>query len=542
MRSTPFFHVVLGSACLLWFSMSSCSVLNFTTTAEMTSSMDVDSVAIALDEWDWDEGFYYEVEGYDRVLASLSNSEEYHIVQVSKEGHFPQTIPLFPEQRNPLKLVDGGMTALGLGMMARGISQDGEDSGVWTGVGFGLAFYNGLGLFAPPKRVYKKSYVLPALVPMPTCKNDTSNLLIEGFHMRIDSANHQWSYYESMRDFETNQPDYTRKTEEAIELEYSNLDAEMTQQDKNSKLFEVGGAVKMAGALTYVDEHRVAGVVRYDVKSDWWMFNPYEMATDTLKLSSTSIWGPYDPTEGLDRSLISDALIHSLFEAMESPVIQESWVSEDEWAQLWKQDWSSISIPHLFRTNQKVAQAIPSVVTIDAEDGHGSGCIISSDGWIVTNHHVIADTSLSYEVHFEDGSKKKAEIERWEPQFDLALLKVDTTDLVPFSIDFSVDIPVGEEVYAIGTPFDVELGATLTKGIISGRRKDGNRMLIQTDVSISPGNSGGALVDENGVLIGIVNQKISGMGVEGIGFAIPTHYLENALGLIWEKSGSHLSE
>lgn len=516
----------------------------------MTTSMDLDSVAIALDEWDWDEGFYYEVEGYNEATVSLSNSEEYHIVQVSKKGHFPQTIPLFPEQRNPLKLVDGGMTALGLGMMARGISQDAEGSGVWAGVGFGLAFYNGLGLFAPPKRVYKKSYVLPALVPMPTCESDTSNLLIEGFHMRIDSANHQWSFYKNMRDFESRQSDYTRKTEEAIELEYSNLDEEMTeiliqqgfQQDENSKLFEVGGAVKMAGALTHVNEHRVAGVVRYDVQSDWWMFNPYKMATDTLKLTATSIWGPYDPTEGLDRSLISDALIHSLFDAMESPVIQESWVSEEEWAQLWKQDWSSIPIPQVFNTKQKVAQAIPSVVTIDAEDGHGSGCIISSDGWIVTNHHVISDTSLSYEVYFEDGSQKKAQIERWEPQFDLALLKVDTAGLVPFAIDFSVGIPVGEEVYAIGTPFDVELGATLTKGIVSGRRKDGNRMLIQTDVSISPGNSGGALVDENGVLIGIVNQKIFGMGVEGIGFAIPSHYLEEALGLIWEDSGSEPSK
>jgi serine protease Do len=106
---------------------------------------------------------------------------------------------------------------------------------------------------------------------------------------------------------------------------------------------------------------------------------------------------------------------------------------------------------------------------------------------------------------------------------------------VPFAIDLSEGIPVGDEVYAIGTPFDVELGATLTKGIISGRRKDGNRTLIQSDVSISPGNSGGALVDAQGTLIGIVNQKIFGMGVEGIGFAIPAHYLEDALGLKWSE-------
>jgi serine protease Do len=86
-------------------------------------------------------------------------------------------------------------------------------------------------------------------------------------------------------------------------------------------------------------------------------------------------------------------------------------------------------------------------------------------------------------------------------------------------------IAVGEEAYALGTPYDIDLGASVTKGIISGKRKDATRTLIQTDVSISPGNSGGALINEQGTLLGIVNEKVLGMGVEGIGFAIPTYLL-----------------
>jgi hypothetical protein len=530
-------------AAIVAFLLPSCSVLNFATNAEMTVAMDADSVAISLDEWDWDDGFYWDLEGYDDTEVSLSNTEEYHIVRVSKEGYFPETMPLFPTERNPLKLVDAGMTGLGVAMMGRGLSSVEDNAGVWAGVGFGLAFYNGLGLLAPPKRVYQKHYDLPALRPMPTCDNDTTNLLVEGFHMRIDSANHAWAYYETMRDFERGNDEYHRSSDEAIELEYSNLDEDMMeilvqqgyQEDEEGTLFDQGDAVKIAGALTHVKEHRVAGVVRYDVKSSWWMYNPYDMPTDTLNLAATSVWGPYDPTDGLDRDLVSDALVHSMFEAIESPVILDSWTSETEWAGQWKADWATVEVPRVEASAGKVARALPSVVTIDASDGHGSGCIISEDGWIVTNHHVIADTSLTYEVYFEDGSKREATIERWEPLYDLALLKVDTTGLVPFAIDLSEGIPVGDEVYAIGTPFDVELGATLTKGIISGRRKDGNRTLIQSDVSISPGNSGGALVDAQGTLIGIVNQKIFGMGVEGIGFAIPAHYLEDALGLKWSE-------
>ena len=112
---------------------------------------------------------------------------------------------------------------------------------------------------------------------------------------------------------------------------------------------------------------------------------------------------------------------------------------------------------------------------------------------------------------------------------DLALLKVDATELVPFHLDLAEDVDVGETTYALGTPYDIDLGASVTKGIISGKRKDADRNLIQTDVSISPGNSGGALIDEYGTLIGIVNEKVLGIGVEGIGFAIPAHVIPEAL-------------
>ena len=149
----------------------------------------------------------------------------------------------------------------------------------------------------------------------------------------------------------------------------------------------------------------------------------------------------------------------------------------------------------------------------------------------MTNYHVIADGASSYSVHFQDGEKRTAQVVRYHPVHDLALLKVEATGLAPFHLNQSETIDVGEAAYALGTPYAIDLGASVTKGIISGKRKDAHRTLIQTDVSISPGNSGGALIDEQGTLIGIVNEKVLGMGVEGIGFAIPTHVLPDALKL-----------
>jgi len=84
-------------------------------------------------------------------------------------------------------------------------------------------------------------------------------------------------------------------------------------------------------------------------------------------------------------------------------------------------------------------------------------------------------------------------------------------------------------VYAIGTPSDIELGQTLSKGIISGKRLFNQKQYIQTDVSINSGNSGGALIDPQGNLLGIISAKIVGVGIEGLGFAIPIKYINESL-------------
>ncbi|GAB3580277.1 hypothetical protein GCM10027345_21460 [Hymenobacter daeguensis] len=177
-----------------------------------------------------------------------------------------------------------------------------------------------------------------------------------------------------------------------------------------------------------------------------------------------------------------------------------------------------------------VAQAARSVVVVETSDGHGSGCIISGDGYIVTNAHVVGD-AREVKVLLADGVPAKGRVVRVNAEMDLALIKTDSDGLTAFQLPAASVAEIGADAFAIGTPADKELSQTVTKGIISGRRKIDGHALLQTDVSINGGNSGGALVGRSGQLLGIVNAKLVGRGVEGIGFAIPAEQVADALQL-----------
>ncbi|MBO6158449.1 MAG: trypsin-like peptidase domain-containing protein [Firmicutes bacterium] len=156
--------------------------------------------------------------------------------------------------------------------------------------------------------------------------------------------------------------------------------------------------------------------------------------------------------------------------------------------------------------------------------GAGSGVIITEDGYILTNNHVIKDAS-SITVTTSDGSSYDATLLGLDEQLDVALLKIDATGLKPATISTSSNLMVGQTVVAIGNPLG-QLGGSVTQGIISALDRsitiEGQTMtLMQFDAAINPGNSGGGLFNAQGDLIGIVNAKSVGDDIDGIGFAIP---------------------
>jgi S1-C subfamily serine protease len=177
--------------------------------------------------------------------------------------------------------------------------------------------------------------------------------------------------------------------------------------------------------------------------------------------------------------------------------------------------------PLLFKSPKEFSNRITqSVVTVSHEDGFGSGCIISKEGHILTNYHVVEGHD-HVKVKLSFGITLDATVLRTNPDYDMALLIMNGSEFAPLSIGNSDSCYIGESVFAVGTPSAMELNQTMTKGIISGRRSFDGHEYFQTDVSINKGNSGGPLIDDDGEVIGMVTSKMIGRGIEGIGFAIP---------------------
>ena len=199
----------------------------------------------------------------------------------------------------------------------------------------------------------------------------------------------------------------------------------------------------------------------------------------------------------------------------------------------------SLSIPEI------AEMAAPSVVEITTEvivtgqrtpqyvsEGAGSGVILTEDGYIVTNNHVI-DGAQKISVRLVSGEEYEAELIGTDEQTDVAIIKIEASGLSPAALGDSSTLVVGNQVVAIGNPLG-QLGGTVTDGIISALDRDitlddQTMSLLQTNAAINPGNSGGGLFDGSGNLIGIVVAKSSGTDVEGLGFAIPINDVKSVM-------------
>lgn len=158
------------------------------------------------------------------------------------------------------------------------------------------------------------------------------------------------------------------------------------------------------------------------------------------------------------------------------------------------------------------------------QSGAGSGVVITTDGYIITNNHVV-EGATRITVRLTSGDEYDASLIGTDSQEDIAVIKIDATDLPAATLGDSTKLVVGDEVVAVGNPLG-SLGGSVTNGIISALDREiivsGQTMtLLQTNAAINPGNSGGGLFNMRGELIAVVNAKASGSDIEGLGFAIP---------------------
>lgn len=193
--------------------------------------------------------------------------------------------------------------------------------------------------------------------------------------------------------------------------------------------------------------------------------------------------------------------------------------------------------------NMQKADTIEEILkgksTKEQPSGIGSGVVIKkskNDAYIVTNNHVVEDAT-DLKVYLNNDRKIKADLVGTDPLNDIAVLKIKNTDDIK-AIDFadSSKVKTGDNVFAMGNPLGLQFSNTVTSGIISASEREitvptsegkNKTTVLQTDAAINRGNSGGALVNLNGELVGVNSMKISSIGVEGIGFSIPSNKVKS---------------
>lgn len=179
-----------------------------------------------------------------------------------------------------------------------------------------------------------------------------------------------------------------------------------------------------------------------------------------------------------------------------------------------------------------------SVIVKRKDKGHGSGFAITNDGYILTNYHVIASKNAAkYEeitVKLYNGVELPARVVRVNKKADIALLKAECNFEKAFEIPKNKQFTNLQDVYCIGTPRSIELGQSISVGILSNERFVNNTSLLQLNMSVNSGNSGGPIFDKAGSLHGIVKSKLVGENVEGICFAVPAYYLAPYLNIVFK--------
>ncbi len=224
--------------------------------------------------------------------------------------------------------------------------------------------------------------------------------------------------------------------------------------------------------------------------------------------------------------LFPSALHNPLSESR--PISARGDLADDEKSTIEIFQSASPSVVHITTTTQKIVRQGVRLRPMEIPEGTGTGFVWDEKGHIVTNYHVIRNAHAA-QVNLADNSSWTARLVGYEPDKDLAVLKIEATpgQLRPLQIGTSDDLQVGQKVFAIGNPFGLD--RTLTTGVISGLGREiesasGRPIegVIQTDAAINPGNSGGPLLDSAGRLIGVNTAIVSPSGISaGIGFAVP---------------------
>ena len=222
--------------------------------------------------------------------------------------------------------------------------------------------------------------------------------------------------------------------------------------------------------------------------------------------------------------MFQDAMNVSYYKLFENETFKKHLEREDP--NLVKYEALTINRP-TNKVHNLASSSIASIIVKNGDKSHGSGYAISNDGYLLTNYHVIVgdveNDFKNLKILLADGTELKPEVVRFSRSKDIALLKVNNDFEYAFEIPSEKKYANLEEVYTVGAPKSIELGQSVSNGLLSNERNAHGAALLQLSMSVNPGNSGGPLFKKDGELYGTIKSKLVGYATEGIGFAVPAY-------------------
>lgn len=416
---------------------------------------------------------------------------------------------------------------------------------VMSWIPFGVLFYPPLMDYGPKSFDYtKKLSVKEKLIPIPTKTEGEKYLFVKNTEFDIDEKDLKFrrirhrslkkNKKNKFKDIDSNTDkigfDNSIFTESlnSILLKYKYTDSTNTIfKNKTNTAYLSAKISKLDIQFVYqTAAKRSMSFLQAEVDISWDFQDVYGQSLYTKDYKTTSGEFSIDyNNEATGLLAIEDAISSSFLKFINNKIVKEH-MAKDNVA-------SQNTLPSITFSRAKsvydVDSALDATVTIKVKEGHGSGFKVSADGYIITNFHVVANSKEDITIITKDNKEFNAKLVRQNENLDLALLKVETTFDNHFLIPSTKNYKTGDDIFIIGTPTTIELGQTLSKGIISGDRENEGTKLIQTDASVNGGNSGGPMINKEGNLIGVINAKLSGFGIEGLGFAIPAELIRDAL-------------
>lgn len=402
---------------------------------------------------------------------------------------------------------------------------------------FGILLYPPLYDMAANTWTYLDSYSYPALRMYENSDPSNKNLIMNNISFEVNKNNFKVDLYDYSDYIDGDKP-RTSKSMDSIGIRSSIYSDDLEEILKKTNYTDTINTVFMDNVntltlnakitnLVYNEVHRTYGLnlkrskfMDAELTTFWTLQNVYgdTVHSESIKTSSGQFSLDFYKVEEADKMSIKDALENSLWDYIGK--LKKSNLLNTEKNKI--EFPNSIKIAKSTKAPTSISEAMAASVTIKNKEGHGSGFVISNDGYIITNHHVVSKNG-EYTVVTGDGTEYKAKVIRSNKAIDLALIKVEGKFDIAFEVPDKQNYKIGDEILAIGTPKSVQLGQSVSKGIVSGARKNKGMNYLQTDIKINKGNSGGPIVLSNGQLTSVVEYKLIGQGVEGLSFSIPAY-------------------